>query len=159
MNSSDGFTGSVKVVPPVEETETNATTMTFAANDSVGLDWTGATLVLDSHVKMAEDGVRLTFGEVCVAEDYALRFETTAPAGMLDRINVTGAGFTGTGRLIVAVPESFNPGRTAYPFGTVAKGAALPKLKGSYWKVVTETVDGVTTCSLKRNLGFAIHFR
>ena len=159
MNGSDGFTGSVKVVPPVEETETNATTMTFAANDSVGLDWTGATLVLDSHVKMAEDGVRLTFGEVCVAEDYALRFETTAPAGMLDRINVTGAGFTGTGRLIVAVPESFNPGRTAYPFGTVAKGAALPKLKGSYWKVVTETVDGVTTCSLKRNLGFAIHFR
>ena len=159
MNGSDGFIGSVKVVPPVEETETNATTMTFAANDSVGLDWTGATLVLDSHVKMSEDGVRLTFGEVCVAEDYALRFETTAPAGMLDRINVTGAGFTGTGRLIVAVPESFNPGRTAYPFGTVAIGAALPKLKGSYWKVVTETVDGVTTCSLKRNLGFAIHFR
>lgn len=159
VNGSDGFTGSVKVVPPVEETETNATTMTFAANDSVGLDWTGATLVLDSHVKMAEDGVRLTFGEVCVAEDYALRFETTAPAGMLDRINVTGAGFTGTGRLIVAVPESFNPGRTAYPFVTVAKGAALPKLKGSYWKVVTETVDGVTTCSLKRNLGFAIVVR
>ncbi len=160
MNGSDGFTGSVKVVPPVEETETNATTMTFAANDSVGLDWTGATLVLDSHVKMAEDGVTLTFGEINVAEDYELRFAEDAPAGMLDVLNVTGKGFTGDGKLIIAVSETFNPGKTVYPLGTIAKGAALPKLKGGYWKIVTETdAEGVTTYGLKRNNGFAVYFR
>ena len=162
QNGENTCTGRIGVTLPDAESGRAVPALRFAD----GANWAG-TVVADGNVSLAgEKAVTVSFGGVEFAGNLSVRLFVAADGTVTtDKINITGAGYSvrsGVAKpgLEIVAPEDFEaPSRAVYTLGTIAPGAALPKLKGRYWKVVTETVDGVTTYGIKRNLGFCINFR
>ena len=134
----------------------NDSTLYFAD----GANWAG-TVTANGHVALtnltdATAAKTVSFGAVDMGADFVLNFYRTAGALTNDMVNITGAGYSGTGRLELQLPADVDatPGKV-YNLGTFADGAARPTLKGNYWKLVVEN----GRYGVKRNLGMTIIVR
>ena len=153
-SGSNTATGSASVIPPAAGK--GETTLYFAD----GANWAG-TVTANGHVSLtnltdATAAKTVSFGAVDMESDLVLNFYETAGALTNDMVNITGAGYSGTGRLELQLPADVDatPGKV-YNLGTFADGAARPTLKGNYWKLVVEN----GRYGVKRNLGMTIIVR
>lgn len=153
-SGSNTATGSASVIPPAAGK--GETTLYFAD----GANWAG-TVTANGHVALtnltdATAAKTVSFGAVDMESDLVLNFYGTAGALTNDMVNITGAGYSGTGRLELQLPADVDatPGKV-YPLGTFAGGATRPTLKGNYWKLVVENGQ----YGVKRNLGMTIFIR
>ena len=153
-SGSNTATGSASVIPPAAGK--GETTLYFAD----GANWAG-TVTANGHMALtnladATAAKTVSFGAVDMESDFVLNFYGTAGALTNDMVNITGAGYSGTGRLEFQLPADVDatPGKV-YNLGTFADGAARPTLKGNYWKLVVEN----GRYGVKRNLGMTIIVR
>lgn len=130
-----------------------------------GANWAG-TVVWDGRVSLGvTDGVpaTFTFGAVDLRTDFPIRVWTDAQGNVTsDRINITGAGFTGNGgKVVIDFQGGVEPpeGYQFYPLGTMPKDAALPTVRSATWCVKARKIKGDDErleYGLVRNRGFII---
>lgn len=130
-----------------------------------GANWAGTVLWSEGVSLGVTDDVpaTFTFGAVDLRTDFPIRVWTDAQGNVTsDRINITGAGFTGNGgKVVIDFQGGVEPpeGYQFYPLGTMPKDAALPAVRSATWCVKARKIKGDDErleYGLVRNRGFII---